>query len=163
MEAAGAIFAENEALRWLADLAASPESSGGVFVSGGTAGNLSALVAARGEFRHRTGHQGRGAILTSAGAHASIAQAGYVMDVDVISVPGGSRLTGEDLGAFLSQRKADLSGSSRSSGQAVRLTLVSLMTSTRSPMFAAPMAGGCTSMARTGAQRTGRAVRQAIL
>ena len=109
MEAAGAIFAENEALRWLADLAAFPESSGGVFVSGGTAGNLSALVAARSEFRHRTGHQGRGAILTSSGAHASIAQAGYVMDVDVISVPGGSRLTGEDLGAFLSQlQKADL-------------------------------------------------------
>ena len=33
--AAGAIFAENEALRWLADLAGFPESSGGVFVSGG--------------------------------------------------------------------------------------------------------------------------------
>jgi L-2,4-diaminobutyrate decarboxylase len=103
MEAAGAIFAENEALRWLSDLAGFPESSGGVFVSGGTAGNLSALVAARSAFRHRTGHQGRGAILTSSGAHASIAQAGYVMDVDVMPVPGGPRLTGEDLTSFVAQ------------------------------------------------------------
>ncbi len=40
MEGAGAIFAENEALRWIADLAGLPASAGGVFVSGGTAGNL---------------------------------------------------------------------------------------------------------------------------
>jgi len=49
LEAAGAVFAENEALRWLADLADFPDSAGGVFVAGGTAGNLSALVAARSE------------------------------------------------------------------------------------------------------------------
>ena len=47
LEAAGAVFAENQALRWLADLADFPESAGGAFVSGGTAGNLSALIAAR--------------------------------------------------------------------------------------------------------------------
>ena len=47
MESSGAVFAENEALRWLADLAGLPPSAGGVFVSGGSAGNLSALVAAR--------------------------------------------------------------------------------------------------------------------
>ena len=47
LEAAGAIYAENEALRWISDLAGFPEEAGGVFVSGGTAGNLSALVAAR--------------------------------------------------------------------------------------------------------------------
>ena len=51
MESSGAVFAENEALRWLADLAGLPASAGGVFVSGGSAGNLSALVAAR--FRWR--------------------------------------------------------------------------------------------------------------
>ena len=44
LEGAGAIFAENEALRWIADLVGLPESAGGVFVSGGTAGNLSALI-----------------------------------------------------------------------------------------------------------------------
>src|SRR5262249_22006752 len=51
MEGSGAVFAENEALRWLADLAGFPLSAGGVFVSGGSAGNLSALVAARHRWR----------------------------------------------------------------------------------------------------------------
>ena len=46
-EGAGAVFAENQALRWLADLAGLPPEAGGVFVQGGTNGNLSALVAAR--------------------------------------------------------------------------------------------------------------------
>jgi len=41
-EGAGAVFAENQALRWIADLAKLPEESGGVFVQGGTIGNLSA-------------------------------------------------------------------------------------------------------------------------
>ena len=47
LEGAGAVWAENQTLRWLADLAGLPPEAGGVFVSGGTAGNLSALVAAR--------------------------------------------------------------------------------------------------------------------
>jgi L-2,4-diaminobutyrate decarboxylase len=47
LEAAGAVYAENEALRWLADLAGFPPEAGGTFVPGGTLGNLSALHAAR--------------------------------------------------------------------------------------------------------------------
>ena len=47
LEGAGAVYAENQALRWLADLAGFPPQAGGVFVQGGTLGNLSALVAAR--------------------------------------------------------------------------------------------------------------------
>ena len=47
LEGAGAVHAENAALRWVADLAGLPETAGGVFVPGGTVGNLSALVAAR--------------------------------------------------------------------------------------------------------------------
>src|SRR5512134_3250720 len=47
LEGAGAVWAENEVLRWLADVAGMPPTAGGCFVSGGTAGNLSALVAAR--------------------------------------------------------------------------------------------------------------------
>ena len=50
-EGAGAVFAENQALRWLSDLAGLPESAGGVFVQGGTIGNLSALVTAREDAR----------------------------------------------------------------------------------------------------------------
>ncbi len=52
MEGGGAVYAENEALRWIADLAGFPSEAGGVFVSGGTAGNLSALIAARWKWRH---------------------------------------------------------------------------------------------------------------
>jgi glutamate/tyrosine decarboxylase-like PLP-dependent enzyme len=52
---AGSIVAENQALGLLADLAGMPEGSGGVFVSGGSAGNLSALVVARDTAGHRRG------------------------------------------------------------------------------------------------------------
>ena len=44
LEGAGAVYAENQALRWIADLAGFPESAGGCFIQGGTNGNLSALV-----------------------------------------------------------------------------------------------------------------------
>ena len=47
LEAAGAIHAENQVLRLLADAAGLPAEAGGAFVSGGSAGNLSALAVAR--------------------------------------------------------------------------------------------------------------------
>ena len=47
LEAAGAIEAENQVLRLIADRAGLPGSAGGCFVSGGSAANLSALVVAR--------------------------------------------------------------------------------------------------------------------
>ena len=47
LEASGAIAAENQALRWIADLAGLPATAGGVFVTGGSAANLSALAVAR--------------------------------------------------------------------------------------------------------------------
>jgi L-2,4-diaminobutyrate decarboxylase len=94
LEGAGAIHAENEALRWIADLAGLPAAAGGVFVSGGTSGNLSALIAARWRWRHRADgrhDRTRGLIVTSAGAHSSIAQAAQAMDADVASVPADDR------------------------------------------------------------------------
>jgi glutamate/tyrosine decarboxylase-like PLP-dependent enzyme len=90
LEGAGAVFAENEALRWIADLAGLPAEAGGVFVSGGTAGNLSALIAARWKWRHDAAgrfDRTRGVIVTSHGAHSSIVQAGQAMDCDVVAVP----------------------------------------------------------------------------
>ena len=92
MEGAGAVWAENQALRWLADLAGFPGSAGGVFVSGGTAGNLSALVAARSRAMRRWDAAGgcrprRWVLAASDGAHSSIAAAARVMDVDVLRVP----------------------------------------------------------------------------
>jgi glutamate/tyrosine decarboxylase-like PLP-dependent enzyme len=102
LEGAGAVFAENEALRWIADLAGLPASAGGVFVSGGTAGNLSALLAARWQWRERAGgahDRTRGMLVTSAGSHSSIVQAARAMDADLCPVPAdaGGRLTGAAL------------------------------------------------------------------
>ena len=92
LEGAGAVHAENEVLRWLADEFGLPASAGGVFVQGGTLGNLSALVAAREAARAHRADTGaaaptRWAIVCSSQAHSSIASAARVMDVDVITVP----------------------------------------------------------------------------
>ena len=101
LEAAGAVHAENEALRWLADLAGFPAGAGGAFVPGGTLGNLSALHAARHTALVRRGgvRPARWRIATSAEAHSSVAQAARVLDVDVIDVPvdASHRLTGAHL------------------------------------------------------------------
>lgn len=92
LEGAGAVHAENEVLRWLADEFGLPATAGGVFVQGGTLGNLSALVAAREAARARRTEAGgpapaRWAVVCSSQAHSSIASAARVMDVDVVTVP----------------------------------------------------------------------------
>ncbi|MEJ7720230.1 MAG: pyridoxal-dependent decarboxylase [Ilumatobacteraceae bacterium] len=71
LEGGGAIYAENETLAWIARLAGMPDSSGGVFVSGGTSGNLSALLAARHQWRRLADgrlDRTRGLIVASKGA-----------------------------------------------------------------------------------------------
>ncbi len=100
LEGAGAVWAENQALRWLVDLAGLPEGAGGVFVSGGTVGNLSALVAARAAARARTGRTGDWALVVGEAAHSSIGAAAEVMDVELVTVPG-DRLTGDALAPVL--------------------------------------------------------------
>ena len=85
-EGAGAVFAENQAIQWLIDLAGLPASAGGVFVQGGTIGNLSALVVARAEARKKQGNPERWVIACSEEAHSSIVSAANVMDVDVLKV-----------------------------------------------------------------------------
>ena len=85
-EGAGAVFAENQAIQWLIDLAGLPKSAGGVFVQGGTMGNLSALVVARAEARKKQGNPERWVIACSEEAHSSIVSAANVMDVDVLKV-----------------------------------------------------------------------------
>ena len=112
LEGGGAVFAENEALRYIADLVGMPVAAGGVFVSGGTAGNLSALIAARWRWRHRADgahDRTRGLILTSSGAHSSIAAAGRAMDADVITVAADAegRLQGDALSAAVHDLDAD--------------------------------------------------------
>ena len=88
LEGAGAVFAENQALCWISDLAGLPESAGGVFVQGGTIGNLSALVAARHTAREKAKSEGkkvdRWVIVASNQAHSSIKSAAEVMDCEVL-------------------------------------------------------------------------------
>jgi len=104
-EGAGAVFAENQALRWLTDLAGLPQSGGGVFVQGGTVGNLSALVVARAEARKKFPNIKRWAIAASAQAHSSIAAAAQVMDVDILKVISDTtgKLRGDQLGKAIDQ------------------------------------------------------------
>jgi len=100
IDGAGAIWAENEALRWVAGLAGFPGEAGGVFVSGGSAGNLSALVTARhAASERRDGRPDRWRFAASDTVHSSVAAAARVMDVDVLQVPHDERgrLTGDAL------------------------------------------------------------------
>ena len=87
-EASGAVWAENQVIRWIADLVGLPESAGGCFVAGGTNGNLSSLVVAREEFRKKNpGSSKRLAILCSDQTHSSVKSTALVMDCEVIVVP----------------------------------------------------------------------------
>ena len=93
---AGAIAAENQAIRWLADLAGLPETAGGVFLPGGSAVNLSALVTARTVFTNRFGRTPRFTVAATDDVHASVRAAARVMDIDVLVVPldAKGRMTG---------------------------------------------------------------------
>ncbi len=88
LEGAGCIFAENEAMRWLVSLTGLPEGAFGVFTSGGTEANLSAMVTAREAWRARDTSRDkmRGIILTSAGAHSSVKAMAKVIDSDVMLI-----------------------------------------------------------------------------
>ena len=98
MEGAGGIFAENQAMEWLVSLTGLPKGAFGVFTSGGTAANLSALVTAR-EFwrRDETYKREKGLVITSIGAHSSIKAMAKVADVDILLVETEEELTGEAL------------------------------------------------------------------
>ncbi|WP_299445835.1 aminotransferase class V-fold PLP-dependent enzyme [uncultured Phycicoccus sp.] len=104
LEGAGAVWAENQALRWIADLVGMPDEAGGVFVPGGTIGNLSALVAARSAARDGAPVAVRPwRVAATEGAHSSIASACEVMDAELVGVAAddAGRLTGEALRAAL--------------------------------------------------------------
>ena len=91
LEAAGAVIAENQALRAMADIAGMPASAGGVFVSGGSAGNLSALVVARDMARRARIEAGlpevRLRVVVSDQAHSSIKNALNITGMDALIVP----------------------------------------------------------------------------
>ena len=110
-EGAGAVFAENQALRWLSDLAGLPESAGGVFVQGGTVGNLSALVVARAEARKKHPDATRWVIACSEESHSSIVVAANIMDVDVLKIPTAA--DGKLMGSAVAQAIDELHSTTR--------------------------------------------------
>jgi L-2,4-diaminobutyrate decarboxylase len=109
LEGAGAIHAENETLRWLSDLAGFPDGAGGVFVSGGTSGNLAALTVARETWRRKHGRRRPAGIACAPSAHSSIRLAAMVIDAPIIRVEPDEkgRLTEAALRVALEQAEAD--------------------------------------------------------
>ena len=107
MMGAGGIFCENEAMNWLVSLTGMPKTAFGVFTSGGTAANLSAMIAAREKWRaQKAENQNKKSLLiTSQGAHSSIKQMARVIDADIhiIEDDENDRLSGKSLQQTLSQ------------------------------------------------------------
>jgi aromatic-L-amino-acid decarboxylase len=102
LEAAGAVTAENQALSFLADLAGLPAGAGGCFVSGGSAGNLSALMVGRDTAATRGHRTARPRIACTDEAHSSVGKALRVLGVGPYLVPAvDHRLEGEALEAAL--------------------------------------------------------------
>ena len=87
LEASGAIAAENTVLRLIADEAGLPPSAGGCFVSGGSAGNLSALAVARETAKVRDASVRRWRVVVSSDAHSSIVNTLRLLEMDALAVP----------------------------------------------------------------------------
>ncbi len=109
LEAAGAVMAENQALRTMADIAGMPQSAGGTFVSGGSAGNLSALVVARDTARAKRKVSGSPIyplqVVVSDQTHSSIKNALNIVDMGAIVIPTtDGRMTRENLEQGLAHR-----------------------------------------------------------
>ena len=102
LEGSGAVFAENEVLAWLAKEVGLPKTSGGVFVQGGSLGNLSALVTARHTAiqerkKNKQKMPRRWSIIASKESHSSLKAAARVMDIDIVlaDVDKDGRLRGK--------------------------------------------------------------------
>jgi aromatic-L-amino-acid/L-tryptophan decarboxylase len=97
LEAAGAIHAENQVLRLIADRAGLPDGAGGCFVSGGSAANLSALAVAREVAKRKSAVPARRwRAIVGSDAHASVSNTLRLLEMDALVVPTSDhRLTGD--------------------------------------------------------------------
>lgn len=106
LEAGDVVAAERVAMRWLCDIVGYPEQAHGVFVSGGSLANLSALVTAR----HGRATPSGGIpnlIVAAASAHSSVQAAAAIMGCEML--PAGSTdrpLRADDLKPVLSSLDA---------------------------------------------------------
>lgn len=82
---------EREVIRWLARRAGYPDAAEGTAVSGGSAANLTALLAARARWREGETSAGRRPVVVcSADSHYSVSRAASIMGItgeDVVKVP----------------------------------------------------------------------------
>src|SRR6201991_1332646 len=85
LEASGGIAAADSVLRVIAHEAGLPTTSGGCFVSGGSAGNLSALAVAR-ETAKKRGATGRLRVVVGSDAHSSIVNTLRLLEMDALVV-----------------------------------------------------------------------------
>ncbi|MHB8438775.1 MAG: pyridoxal phosphate-dependent decarboxylase family protein [Acidimicrobiales bacterium] len=106
LESAGAVAAENQALRVLSDLIGLPPGAGGCFVAGGSIANLSALVVARDTPSPRTdARRGPPRVAVSSDAHSSVDRALRIIGAEPLVVPvSDHRLTGASLRAALEEQ-----------------------------------------------------------
>lgn len=95
LEAAGAVAAEHQLVRFLADLAGLPPGAGGCCISGGSIGNLSALAVARDQ------RPGRQLVAVADTVHASVDNALRLLGMTALVVPTvtDGRFTGAELAA----------------------------------------------------------------
>ena len=105
LEASGAIAAENTVLRVISDEAGLPASAGGCFVSGGSAGNLSALAVARETAKNRLGDGAAGRrlrVVVGSDAHSSIVNTLGLLEMSalVVNTPD-HRVTADAVNAAL--------------------------------------------------------------
>lgn len=109
LEGAGCIFAENQAMRWLVSLTGMPDGAFGVFTSGGTAANLSAMVTAREFWRKNNADKKteRGIIVAAISAHSSVRAMAKVIDADVLSVQTEDEFTAAQLAEAIENLSPD--------------------------------------------------------
>jgi L-2,4-diaminobutyrate decarboxylase len=110
-DAEGPIAAEQAVISLIASLVGYPQTAEGTFVSGGTAGNISALMVARENWRRQNpgNSDKRGVIVTSDAIHSSVLLAAKVIDCDLVTVPvdESERMTVASLDATLGNLSTD--------------------------------------------------------